>query len=292
MNGQRNQRYPRKCDELPAGWCRCVGTAPGWHVYSDLRSMRSRSSRCSRAPTLPSSIVVARSFNATTKSGTNQFHGGVFEFIRNNIFDARNYFATTKQTLKRNQFGGDLGGPVLIPASLPTAGTVPSSSSTMRGSACVRARSSTISFPPMHNVAATSAPKRSSILRRFERSMVWFTRTPFANNQIPTSRLSPQALAILNFVPMVNSPSGHRELLYRLRRSTSISSPCGSIIRSIRGIALFARWIYVSNREVDPNASPALGTAQLSSIGQDIACGCDYQHPLKHGERGAGALLA
>src|SRR6201989_2152706 len=54
-------------------------------------------------------------FNATTKSGTNQFHGGVFEFLRNNIFDARNYFSLTRAILKRNQFGGDIGGPVSIP---------------------------------------------------------------------------------------------------------------------------------------------------------------------------------
>src|ERR1700728_1979012 len=54
-------------------------------------------------------------FNATTKSGTNQYHGGIFEFIRNDALDARNYFALTRQILKRNQFGGDIGGPVRIP---------------------------------------------------------------------------------------------------------------------------------------------------------------------------------
>src|ERR1019366_9618110 len=54
-------------------------------------------------------------FNATVKSGTNRFHGGIFEFIRNDKLDARNYFALTRQILKRNQFGGDLGGPLTIP---------------------------------------------------------------------------------------------------------------------------------------------------------------------------------
>ena len=48
-------------------------------------------------------------FNATTKSGTNAYHGGVFEFIRNDKLDARNFFALTRQILKRNQFGADLG---------------------------------------------------------------------------------------------------------------------------------------------------------------------------------------
>ena len=54
-------------------------------------------------------------FNSTTKSGTNRWHGGVFEFIRNEKLDARNYFAPTRQILKRNQFGGDIGGPLTIP---------------------------------------------------------------------------------------------------------------------------------------------------------------------------------
>ena len=54
-------------------------------------------------------------FNATTKSGTNRYHGGIFEFIRNEKLDARNYFSATRAILKRNQFGGDIGGPLSIP---------------------------------------------------------------------------------------------------------------------------------------------------------------------------------
>src|SRR5438477_4062972 len=54
--------------------------------------------------------------NVVVKSGTNQLHGGAFEFIRNDVLDARNYFAspppTPKPAFKRNQFGGFLGGPI------------------------------------------------------------------------------------------------------------------------------------------------------------------------------------
>src|SRR4051794_29701095 len=59
--------------------------------------------------------------NAITKSGTNQVHGSAFEFVRNNAFNAANYFAPivngSKQSdgLKRNQFGATLGGPIYIP---------------------------------------------------------------------------------------------------------------------------------------------------------------------------------
>ena len=50
--------------------------------------------------------------NAVTKSGTNQFHGDLFEFVRNGDFNARNFFAPTQDTLRRNQFGGTVGGPI------------------------------------------------------------------------------------------------------------------------------------------------------------------------------------
>ena len=54
-------------------------------------------------------------FNVVTKSGTNRVRGSAFEFLRNDAFDAKNYFAQTKEKLERNQFGGTLGGPVVIP---------------------------------------------------------------------------------------------------------------------------------------------------------------------------------
>jgi outer membrane receptor protein involved in Fe transport len=47
-----------------------------------------------------------------TKSGTNSFHGDLFEFLRNGDLNARNFFQPTRDTLKRNQFGGTIGGPV------------------------------------------------------------------------------------------------------------------------------------------------------------------------------------
>src|SRR5579863_474415 len=51
--------------------------------------------------------------NIVTKSGTNQIHGSVFEYVRNGFFNAQNYYATAPDTLKRNQFGFAAGGPVL-----------------------------------------------------------------------------------------------------------------------------------------------------------------------------------
>ena len=50
--------------------------------------------------------------NIITRSGTNRFHGALWEFLRNDAFDATNYFASTTEPLKQNQFGGTFGGPI------------------------------------------------------------------------------------------------------------------------------------------------------------------------------------
>ncbi len=53
--------------------------------------------------------------NVITKSGTSSYHGNVFEYVRNRVFNARNFFQSAVDPLKRNQFGGTLGGPVGLP---------------------------------------------------------------------------------------------------------------------------------------------------------------------------------
>jgi len=51
--------------------------------------------------------------NIATKSGTNEFHGSLYEFLRNDKPAARDYFVPGKTPLRQNQFGGTAGGPVV-----------------------------------------------------------------------------------------------------------------------------------------------------------------------------------
>jgi hypothetical protein len=59
--------------------------------------------------------VLGGIINVVTKSGTNQLHGSAWEFVRNNAFDARDPFFSSVTPFKQNQFGGTVGGPVVLP---------------------------------------------------------------------------------------------------------------------------------------------------------------------------------
>src|SRR3982751_1041489 len=59
----------------------------------------------------------------TSKTGSSQFHGAAYEFLRNEKLDARDFFAPRREALKRNQFGASLGGPLNLPEALGGKGT-------------------------------------------------------------------------------------------------------------------------------------------------------------------------
>ncbi len=149
--------------------------------------------------------------NMITKSGTNHLHGTVYEFLRNNDMDARDYFATVVPPLKRNQFGGTIGGPVMFPhyngrdrtfffvgAELTRQVLGSTISSTIVPTALERAghfTQSTIGGKPI-TVAPPSTVTPSNP-----------TGTPFAGNIIPTNMLDPVAQAFTNaFFPLPNHP--------------------------------------------------------------------------------------
>jgi len=129
--------------------------------------------------------------NIVTKSGTNQIHGNVFEFIRNGALNARNYFAPVVDTLKRNQYGASLGGPA-IKNKLFYFGTFQSTPirSTAQGE---------VAFVP---TAAEKAGDFSAISTQLVDPN---TGQPFSGNQIPVSSFSPVALYFLQHIP---SPTG------------------------------------------------------------------------------------
>jgi hypothetical protein len=214
-------------------------------------------------------------FNAATKSGTNRLHGGVFEFFRNDKLDAANYFSKTRAVLKRNQFGGDLGGPIVIPHLYNGANRT----FFFLDYEAQRLRQGLV----INNTVPTDAQRDGdfSALTKIIYDPLTTApgtgiRQPITCNGVPNvicpDRISDQAKAVLAFIPHANSGA-----------SNFVAGPTQAIdfdqftVRVDHQInqsnRLFGRWAYVNNREVDPNAAPLLKTASLTSNAQDIAVG-------------------
>ncbi|MFZ5928415.1 MAG: TonB-dependent receptor [Acidobacteriota bacterium] len=143
--------------------------------------------------------------NAVTRSGTNSYHGTLWNFLRNDALDARDFFALQRPPLRQNQFGATAGGRI-----------APDRTFFFAYYEGLRARTGTT-----QNVVVPTADQRSGNLAGFSPA----PRDPEAGNQpfpggvIPSSRLSPISARLLSdFVPLPNSPGN------RFVRSPSVAT--------------------------------------------------------------------
>lgn len=138
--------------------------------------------------------------NVVSKSGTNQLHGSVYEFLRNNKLDARNTFSTVNPPFRYNQYGVAVGGPVIkdktfffgnweqydfrrtttFIGSMPTA--------RQRGGDFGDLLGTNGALIPIYDPATTNG----------------LTRSVFPNNRIPVSRMDPVSLKVNDFYPLPN----------------------------------------------------------------------------------------
>lgn len=148
--------------------------------------------------------------NVVTKSGSNGFHGDLFEYIRNGDLDARNYFAAHPDTLKRNQFGGTAGGKIIkdklfyfggfqgtrnrsnppqLITHIPTAQMLNGDFSTFASAACQSNGKAVTLKSPVGGA-------------------------PYPGNQIPVSQLSPVAVNLVSKYLPVSSANPCGQVTY------------------------------------------------------------------------------
>src|SRR5262245_35832476 len=134
--------------------------------------------------------------NAITKSGTNKVHGTAYEFLRNDIFDARNFFDREKKpALRQNQFGATVGGPLIKDRTFYFAN--------YEGFRELRGQSQTFSVPS----AAVRKGDFSGLPTIYDPlTTTGGLRQPFSENRIPAERLDPAALVFLQKIPLPNLP--------------------------------------------------------------------------------------
>jgi len=164
--------------------------------------------------------------NVVTKSGTNNFHGNVYEFFRNKVLNARGYFDTEKPDFKQNQFGGTFGGPirkdrtfffasyegrrvrrgipsdsVAVPSAAERAGDF-SDGLPFTGTLTDDFVANTFNARP-GCAAAIAAAGGAPAAAGTDYSSI------FPGNQIPVACMDPTAVDLMNqFVPLPNTPDG------------------------------------------------------------------------------------
>jgi hypothetical protein len=131
----------------------------------------------------------AGAVNVVTKSGTNEFHGDAFEFVRNYAFNARDFFAPVRDNLKRNQYGGTLGGPIRKNKLFFFLGY----------------QDTIVHSAPASTFANVPTPAMlTGDMRAYEANCFATPQTlkaPYVNNVLPLSLVSPQAVKMSSFFP-------------------------------------------------------------------------------------------
>ena len=142
---------------------------------------------------------------AITKSGSNQFHGTAFEFNQNDLFSARNAFATKKNRVRYNQFGGTLGGPVIRKRTFFFG----SYQQTAINNDTVFNEPAVTTAMENGDFSAISTPIKNP-----------YTGQPFPNNQIPSNMIDSAASYFFKYFVTANTSDGFYRALGKSPNTT------------------------------------------------------------------------
>lgn len=224
-----------------------------------------------------------------TKSGSNQFHGSLFEFLRNSAMDARNFFSphgSAFPSFRLNQFGGSAGGPVILPR-------------------VYNGRNSTFFFVDYEGYRRTAQqlllgniptlnmrtgnftetpPIYDPLTTRTQGS--GFVRDPFAGNIIPANRFDPIALKMVQAYPTPTSSARFNNYLANLAQTQNWNQGDARLDHQLSSKdSLFARYSIQNTETKVPSSYPPThipGIAEAVNLGDEGSfAGTSYQ-PAQH----------
>ena len=199
--------------------------------------------------------------NVVTKSGSNNFHGTVYEFVRNNIFDARNYFAppNVPAPFRENQFGAAVGGPTI---KNKTFFFVNYDGQRVRDSL-----SQLFSVP--------TAAERAGNLAGLSAVHDPITKAAIANNNLnndpnynPTNPSTKAALALLNLLPLPSFSGNSNNLLNVGRQKIGTNQYSARLDQIWVSDSAFGRASVFDANELDPFGSSVLNETLLPGFGR------------------------
>ena len=227
-----------------------------------------------------------------TKSGTNTLHGSLFEFIRNSAVDARSYFnkaGTAYPSFRLNQFGGSLGGPVVIPKLyngknrtfffMDYEGYRNSSQIFILGNVpTLKMRQGDFSETAAIYDPLTTRPGPAG--------GATLQRTPFLNNQIPSSRWDPVSYKMINAYPLPTSPGRFNN--YSSNRIQTQSWNQGDIRideQLTQKDAIFGRYAIQNTQSISPSTYPTTtipGLSQPVNLSDEGSFAGTSSQPVQH----------
>jgi len=251
-------------------WVNSIVMVPTIDSIQEMRVMTSNYSAEYGAATGAVTIV-------QTKSGGNQFHGGAYEFLRNDKLDANTFFnnraGRPKQPFRRNEFGATIGGPIRrdrtfffadyqgirIRQPAETVSTIPTAAQKTMVTTGDFSRFGATIFDPYTLVSGPGATQ---------------VRQPFPGNQIPTNRLDPAAAKVIALVPDPNTGSATRNYVYTPpspQRTDQFDIRLDHNLGSADRV--FFKYSYDKSTSTTPGNLPPAGSA--ASVGPYVSGGTD-----------------
>jgi hypothetical protein len=202
--------------------------------------------------------------NVVTKSGSNELHGSLFEFVRNDVFDAKNFFDSQTSPIppfRQNQFGGSVGGPVIKNRTFFFAD--------YEGQRVRKSLTSTFSVPTdaMRTGDFTGLPQVYD-----PNSSSGSSRQPFVGNRIPVQELDSVSTDLLANIPRPNLPGIAQNLLASGGQRINSNNASAKLDHQFSANdTAYARFSLFDARQFDPFGSGVLQESLLPGFGRNLS---------------------
>jgi hypothetical protein len=283
INGSRAQSNDVLVDGVPetAGYFDQITTIPS---VDDTQEFKVQSNNLPAEYGRYSGGVI----NLTTKAGTDQYHGTIFEFIRNNALNTNEWFnkqaGLPKPTFIMNQFGFAAGGPVILPKIYNGRGKT-FIFADFQGTRRIQRVPSNFTVPTVAERAgdfSTDVNTAGALVKIYNPFSTTpstggqYARTQFTGNVIPSNLLDPVAKQIVKYIPLPNVSIPGSTINFATDAKRTIHQNAGSVRidqNVTKNYRVFGRYAYFLNNQTQPNdygnvATPgagAVGTTQLNN---------------------------
>jgi outer membrane receptor protein involved in Fe transport len=279
INGSRAQSNDILIDGVPAtaGYFDQITTIPSVDDTQEFKVI-------SNNPSAEYGRYSGGVINVTTKAGTDEYHGTIFEFLRNDVLNTNEWFnkqaGHSKPVFIMNQFGFAAGGPVILPKVYNGRGKT-FFFADFQGTRRIQGVPSSFTVPTAQERTGDFSGLGVKIYNPF--STVpdsahpgQYVRTQFSGNVISPQLLDPVALQILKYIPLPNVSIPGSSINYSVAPKLTIDANSGSIRideNVTKNYRSFGRYAYFLNKQTQPNtygnvATPgagAVGTTQLNN---------------------------